>query len=142
MELHYPLILDGSTGTQLQKRGYDGSVCAEAWSIDHPEVVRDFQKEYLQAGSQVLYSPTFGANRVKLEENGIIRVEVDDRSEKIGYKIREAQLEKVPYMLIVGDKDIENNVVAVRSRKDGDLGAMSLSDFIAKITKEVAEKQL
>ncbi len=78
----------------------------------------------------------------ELEKSGIIRIEVDDRSEKIGYKIREAQLEKVPYMLIVGDKDIENNVVAVRSRKDGDLGAMSLSDFIAKITKEVAEKQL
>lgn len=78
----------------------------------------------------------------ELEKSGIIRIEVDDRSEKIGYKIREAQLEKVPYMLIAGDKDIENNVVAVRSRRDGDLGAMSLSDFIAKITKEVAEKQL
>ena len=52
MELHYPLILDGSTGTQLQKRGYDGGVCAEAWSIDHPEVVRDFQKEYLQYDSE------------------------------------------------------------------------------------------
>ena len=78
----------------------------------------------------------------ELEKSGIMRIEVDDRSEKIGYKIREAQLEKVPYMLIAGDKDIENNVVAVRSRRDGDLGAMSLSDFIAKITKEVAEKQL
>ena len=78
----------------------------------------------------------------KLEAAGIIRLEVDDRSEKIGYKIREAQMEKVPYMLIAGDKDIENNVVAVRSRKDGDLGTMTIDEFIAKITEEVNTKKL
>ncbi len=78
----------------------------------------------------------------ELEKYGIIRVEIDDRSEKIGYKIREAQLEKVPYMIIAGDKDIENNVVAVRSRKQGDLGAMSIDDLISKLLKEIAEKQL
>ncbi len=76
----------------------------------------------------------------ELEKNGIIRVEVDDRSEKIGYKIREAQLEKVPYMLVVGDKDIENNTVSVRDRRDGDLGSMALSDFIAKVTEEIENK--
>ena len=78
----------------------------------------------------------------KLEAAGIIRVEVDDRSEKIGYKIREAQLEKVPYMLVIGDKDIEKNTVSVRSRKDGDIGAMSIDEFIAKITEEVETKKL
>ena len=76
----------------------------------------------------------------KLEESGIIRVEIDDRSEKIGYKIREAQLEKVPYMLLVGDKDIENNTVSIRDRRDGDIGSMALSEFIAKITEEVNNK--
>ena len=76
----------------------------------------------------------------ELEKNGIIRVEVDDRSEKIGYKIREAQLEKVPYMIVVGDKDIENNTVSVRDRRDGDLGSMALSDFIAKVTEEIENK--
>ena len=76
----------------------------------------------------------------ELEKNGIIRVEIDDRSEKIGYKIREAQLEKVPYMLLVGDKDIENNTVSIRDRRDGDIGSMALSEFIAKITEEVANK--
>lgn len=65
------------------------------------------------------------------------RVEIDDRNEKIGYKIREAQLQKVPYMLVVGDKEIENNQVGVRSRKDGDIGAMSLSDFEEKLDREV-----
>ena len=65
------------------------------------------------------------------------RVEIDDRNEKIGYKIREAQLQKVPYMLVVGDKEIENNQVGVRSRKDGDIGAMSLGDFEEKLDREV-----
>jgi threonyl-tRNA synthetase len=65
-----------------------------------------------------------------------IRVELDDRAEKIGYKIREAQLEKVPYMLILGQKEVESNTVGVRSSKDGDLGAMSFEDFIEKCFKE------
>ncbi len=77
----------------------------------------------------------------QLEAAGV-RVEVDDRSEKIGFKIRSAQLEKVPYMVIVGDKDIENNTVSVRSRKDGEKGAMSVEDFIADITKEIETKAL
>ena len=78
----------------------------------------------------------------KLEAAGIIRVEIDDRSEKMGYKIREAQLEKVPYMIIAGDKDIENNVVAVRSRKNGDMGTMNIDELISKLLLEIATKQL
>jgi len=74
-----------------------------------------------------------------LEAKGL-RCELDDRSEKIGYKIREAQLEKVPYMLLMGDKDIENNTVSVRSRKKGDMGAMALEEFLAKIIEEVDTK--
>ncbi|MEG1448894.1 MAG: threonine--tRNA ligase [Oscillospiraceae bacterium] len=77
----------------------------------------------------------------KLQSYGI-RLELDDRNEKIGYKIREAQLEKVPYMLVLGDKEVENNLVAVRSRKDGDKGAMAADEFISAILKEVAEKTL
>ncbi len=76
----------------------------------------------------------------ELEKSGIVRVEIDDRSEKIGYKIREAQLEKVPYMLLVGDKDIGNNTVSIRDRRDGDIGSMALADFIAKIVEEVNNK--
>ena len=78
----------------------------------------------------------------KLEEAGIVRVEVDDRSEKIGYKIREAQLEKVPYMLVIGDKDIENGTVSVRDRKEGDIGEMSVGEFIERICHEVETKKL
>ncbi len=75
----------------------------------------------------------------ELEKKGM-RVEIDDRSEKIGFKIREAQLQKVPYMILVGDKDIENNTVSVRDRKEGDLGAMSLDEFISKAVNEIETK--
>ena len=70
------------------------------------------------------------------------RVELDSRNEKIGKKIREAQLEKVPYMLIVGDKEMEDGTVAVRRRSQGDLGVMSYDDLVAKINQENAEKVL
>lgn len=76
-----------------------------------------------------------------LEAKGI-RCEIDDRSEKIGFKIRSAQLEKVPYMLLAGDKDIENNTISVRSRKNGDEGASTLDDFLARILEEVETKAL
>ena len=71
-----------------------------------------------------------------------IRTEVDLRNEKIGFKIREAQVEKVPYMLVVGDKEMESGVIAVRHRKAGSLGVMGKADLVAKIQKEVAEKAL
>lgn len=77
----------------------------------------------------------------KLEAQGI-RVETDLRNEKIGFKIREAQMQKIPYMLIVGDKEVENGVVAVRARKGGDLGTMTLDAFEQKINEEVASKTL
>ncbi len=78
------------------------------------------------------------ANKVKEELEKIgARVEVDSRNEKIGYKIREAQLEKVPYMLVVGEKEIEENTVGVRSRAGGDIGAVKLQEFVDKVSKEV-----
>ena len=74
--------------------------------------------------------------REVLEQKGI-RVEVDSRAEKIGYKIREAQLKKVPYMLVVGDKEQEVNAVGVRKRGEGDVGQMNLTEFANKIEEEV-----
>ena len=76
----------------------------------------------------------------KLTEAGI-RAEVDTRAEKIGYKIREAQTAKIPYMLVVGQKEEEENTVSVRSRADGDEGARSLDTFIADILKEIETKE-
>ncbi|MDO4742550.1 MAG: threonine--tRNA ligase [bacterium] len=69
-----------------------------------------------------------------------IRVEVDDRSEKIGYKIREAQLMKIPYMLVVGDNEVESNTISVRRRGEGDIGSSSIDEFIKMISKEIKEK--
>ena len=77
----------------------------------------------------------------KLEAAGL-RVECDMRSEKIGYKIREAQLQQTPYMLVVGDKEAESGTISPRHRKDGDLGAMSVEEFIAKTKAEIASKEI
>ena len=78
------------------------------------------------------------ANKVKeeLQKSGI-RVEVDSRSEKIGYKIREATMSKVPYMFVVGDKEVESNLVGVRKRGDGDIGSMKLEEFIDMVKPEM-----
>ena len=70
-----------------------------------------------------------------------LRVYLDDRNEKIGYKIREAQVQKIPYMLVIGDKEVEEGAVAVRRRSEGDLGAMKADDFIAMLQKEITEKK-
>ncbi len=70
-----------------------------------------------------------------------IRVIVDDRNEKTGYKIREAQLERVPYMLVVGAKEVEENTIAVRSREEGDVGTMTIEKFTEKIVKEIENKK-
>lgn len=75
----------------------------------------------------------------KLESQGF-RVEFDDRNEKIGYKIREAQMQKIPYMVIIGDKEIQENKLAVRSKKDGDLGSMSFEEFVKIISEEIKTK--
>ena len=76
-----------------------------------------------------------------LEERGI-RCEIDDISEKIGFKIRSTQMAKIPYMLVAGDKDIENGTVSVRSRKEGEQGAMSVDEFADMIEKEIKSKAL
>lgn len=73
-------------------------------------------------------------------KNAGLRASCDMRSEKIGYKIREAQLQKIPYMLIVGEKEAESNTVSVRHRKEGDLGAMSVEEFLSKALMQVATK--
>ena len=79
--------------------------------------------------------------RDRLEALGI-RTEIDLRNEKIGFKIREAQMMKVPYMLILGDKEAENGVVAVRSRKEGDLGTMTPEELIKKLHEEIRSKEI
>ena len=75
-----------------------------------------------------------------LEANGV-RVEVDDRNETIGKKIRNAQLEKLPYMLVIGDNEMNDKTVAVRSRKEGDKGVLSVDAFLAELLQEIAEKR-
>ena len=91
--------------------------------------ISDSQKEYAEKITE------------RLASKGI-RVELDDRQEKIGYKIREAQLSKVPYMLILGEKEVEADAVGVRARKEGDIGQFKFDDFIAKIEDEIKSKKI
>ncbi|MGI6211556.1 MAG: homocysteine S-methyltransferase family protein [Anaerovoracaceae bacterium] len=71
MEIRFPLLLDGAMGTELQKRGFTGDIPSEKWAIDHPDDVIDIQRKYIDAGSEVIYAPTFSANRAKLEASHI-----------------------------------------------------------------------
>ena len=71
MYLHFPIILDGATGTELKKRGYDGKISSEEWVLANPSAIKDIQNGYIQAGSDIIYSPTFGANRRKLVLRGL-----------------------------------------------------------------------
>jgi len=70
-----------------------------------------------------------------------LRVETDSRNEKIGFKIREAQMQKIPYMLVLGDKEADSGLVTVRKRQEGDIGAMELDEFIGKLTEEISERR-
>ena len=78
--------------------------------------------------------------KAKLDEAGV-RSEADYRSEKMNYKIREAQLQKIPYMLVVGDKEVENGTVSIRARKEGKGGTMSADEFVAQILEEIKNKE-
>lgn len=77
-----------------------------------------------------------------LNDSGIKRTSVDKRSEKIGYKIREAQVEKIPYMLVLGEREAANGTVSVRGRKDGDMGTMKVNDFISMALEEINSKKI
>lgn len=83
----------------------------------------------------------YGMEVFKALDAAGVRVEIDERNEKIGYKIREAQMQKIPYMLIVGDKEQESGTVGLRKRGEGDLGAVPLTQFIENITEEIKEKR-
>lgn len=127
MELYFPLILDGANGTELQKRGYDGSKCTEAWVLEHPEVMKQLQKEYIDAGSDIVYAPTFGANRVKLEENGIFNM-VGDFNKRLVEISKEAAAGKA---LVAGD-------IATSGKFLAPLGDLSFSELY-DIYREQAE---
>jgi threonyl-tRNA synthetase len=82
----------------------------------------------------------YAGDLVEQLKNVGIKAEADCRSEKLGYKIREAQMQKIPYMLVVGDRDMENGTVSVPTRSGEDLGAMTMEAFMAKCAEEIATK--
>ena len=148
----------------LKREGYDtlealdGEAGLELARTEDPDLILldvmlpkmngfDICKNLREAGSSVpiimLTAREEETDKVAGELNAQgIRVEVDARSEKIGKKIREATLGKIPYMLVVGDRDIENETVSVRTRGGEDLGAMSRADFAARVLDDVKTKRI
>ena len=115
MEVRYPLILDGATGTQLQKRGFDGSVRAEDWVLTHPEVISEIQNAYVTAGSRVVYAPTFEANGLKMPPE-----EVADYNAKLVAVSRNA----------VGDRAFVAGDMAPTGKFLAPLGEESFEDLV------------
>ncbi len=99
MELFLPLILDGATGTQLQKRGFTGGMSAEQWVLEHPETIQEIQKLYIDNGSNIVYASTFGGNRVKLEEHGLLN-KVEDFNTRLAALSKETAGDRA---LVAGD---------------------------------------
>ena len=94
-----PVILDGATGTNLMAAGMPVGVCPEQWVLDNPQVLKDLQKSYVEAGSHIVYASTFTGNRIKLQEYGL-----EDRLEEINTKLVELSREAVgDQALVAGD---------------------------------------
>lgn len=99
MELRFPLILDGATGTELQRCGYTGDISMEQWVLAHPDCIRELQRGYVDAGSRVLYTPTFGGNAVRLAAHGVME-DVAAYNRRLAALTREAAGDKA---LVAGD---------------------------------------
>ena len=125
MELQLPLILDGATGTQLQKRGYTNEQCAEQWVLEHPEAIQDIQKNYVAAGSNIVYASTFGANRIKLEGNGIHGQTTEYNTRLVGLS-REA----------VGQKAMVAGDIAPTGKFLYPIGDLSFDDLLDVYTEQ------
>lgn len=127
MELCYPLILDGATGTQLQKRGFTGAECAEKWILEHPDVILEIQRAYVAAGSSVLYAPTFGANPIKLAQHGLEAM-TEEYNLRLVALTREAAAGKA---LVAGDMSPSGAFLAP-------MGNISFEELTAAYAKQAA----
>ena len=127
MELTFPMILDGATGTELQKHGFGGGDCPEAWTLEHPDVIREIQRAYVEAGSNVIYAPTFGANRIKLEAHGLSHA-VEDFNLRLVALSRDAVAGKA---LVAGD-------IAPTGHFLSPLGDVTFEELVEVYTEQAA----
>lgn len=123
------VILDGATGTELVKRGMPGGVCPELWCMENPAAVIDLQNKYISAGSNIIYTPTFGGNRCKLEEFGL-----DERSHEINFTLAHISRKNAGDALVFGD-------IAPTGRFVEPFGDLSFEDAVV-IYKEQARALL
>ena len=123
--MNYPLILDGATGSMLMAHGMPSGVCTEQWVLEHPEVLQQIQREYVAAGSNVVYAPTFGANRIKLTQYGL-----GDKVSEINRRLVEISRDAVgSSAMIAGD-------IAPTGKFISPVGDLSFSDMVAVYTEQ------
>ena len=127
MELKLPLLLDAATGTELQKHGMPAGVCSEQWTLEHPEAIVEIQKGYIEAGSRAVYTPTFGANRVKLEANHIFNKTLE-YNKRLAALAREA----------AGDKALVAGDIAPTGQFLYPLGNTTFEEFVEIYTEQAA----
>ena len=125
--LNYPLLLDGATGTQMQLRGMPSGSCTDLWILEHPDAILELQRAYVDAGSQVIYAPTFSANRPTLERHGA-DISVRELCERLVSLSREAANGKA---LVAGD-------IAPCGLQPEPVGEAGFDDFVA-VFRETAE---
>lgn len=127
MELFLPIILDGATGTQLQKRGFTGGMSAEQWVLEHPDTIKEIQKLYIENGSNIVYTSTFGGNRVKLEEHGILN-KVEEYNTRLAALSKEA----------AGDKAFVAGDISPTGKFLYPLGDKTFEEFVDIYTEQAA----
>lgn len=129
--LSRPLVLDGATGTQLQKRGMPSGCCSEAWILEHPETILDLQGKYVRAGSDIVYAPTFGANRASLKAHGCA-----DRVREMNLRLVELSRQAVEGRALVGG-DLSSTGLMLPPM--GDTSFEELVDIFAEQVSALAE---
>ena len=127
----------------MHQAGFNNAVASlgTARTSGHASLMSRYTKEVLLTYDSDEAGQKAALRGIPILKAAGIRADIDTRAEKMGYKIREAQLQKIPYMLVVGGKEEENEAVSVRSRFKGDEGQMKLDDFLAAIKEEIANRE-
>lgn len=127
------VFLDGATGSNLMKRGMPGGVCPEEWILEHPEILIGLQKEYVDAGTNILYAPTFTANRIKLAE-----YQLEDQIQEINRKLVQCSMEAAKYGASIGKRVLIAGDLTMTGVQLTPIGTMDFEDLITVYKEQIS----